>query len=455
MSKTVFASERPRWVRVLGSVFACALALVVAAPVSAQDSAYQFSITSATGEVSDTRDLNVRLTNVGDPLRGYSFGICNDSLISISDGDVVNGGTVNAADYLFHSVEYESGGWSVGALLDSQDDAVIDPGSNLDMYNATYLLLSEGTSTVEFCGTLGFPLVSVSVIVGDPPEDILPVTSSGTIDVIGDAAFKFSASNETGLYDPTDGISTLTATVTLLEDSDNVGFPNDTQGFKFGLAHDGAHLTPTDARVVGDVAALDGGSGPVFFGPNLDPTFGDGVTIGVVYYFDTPEFIQFDIEKPVIEIDYDSVPAALIDNTGGLETFLTFDAGLASPPVINAVVVDDDEVTDVALFRGIVTFVNGTGNRFRRGDVDGDGTAAPLLDSVALLLWTFSTGATPVCLDAADVDNDGAISAVVDATYLLNWAFGDGPPPPSPGGFSCGFDTDDDAVTCDAATDGC
>jgi hypothetical protein len=76
--------------------------------------------------------------------------------------------------------------------------------------------------------------------------------------------------------------------------------------------------------------------------------------------------------------------------------------------------------------------------RFRRGDVDGDG-AASITDPVLLLSYLFLGGEAPACPDAADADDSGVLD-LSDAIYDLGWQFLGGPEPPAPGPKVCGSD---------------
>ena len=79
--------------------------------------------------------------------------------------------------------------------------------------------------------------------------------------------------------------------------------------------------------------------------------------------------------------------------------------------------------------------------RFRRGDSNDDGVG-DISDAVHILLFLFSGGATPDCLEAADVDADGQHN-LTDAVYLLGHLFQGGPPPPAPGLVACGAATEE------------
>ncbi len=68
--------------------------------------------------------------------------------------------------------------------------------------------------------------------------------------------------------------------------------------------------------------------------------------------------------------------------------------------------------------------------RFIRGDADLSGRVN-IADPVMILVYLFSDGPAPACMDAAD-GNDVARVDIADAIYLLNYLFVNGPPPPPP-----------------------
>jgi hypothetical protein len=73
---------------------------------------------------------------------------------------------------------------------------------------------------------------------------------------------------------------------------------------------------------------------------------------------------------------------------------------------------------------------------FRRGDANGDGEVN-ISDPVNILLWRFSSGDEPDCLDAADV-NDDEKHDITDPIFLLLYLFQGERTPPEPGPESCG-----------------
>jgi len=93
------------------------------------------------------------------------------------------------------------------------------------------------------------------------------------------------------------------------------------------------------------------------------------------------------------------------------------------------------------------------GVRFVRGDGNSDG-AINLTDGVIPLLYLFTGGDAPACVDAADTNDTGAIE-ITDAIIIFSWLFSGGAAPvsPSPTGAAyqpgdCGEDETDDDAGC-------
>jgi hypothetical protein len=97
---------------------------------------------------------------------------------------------------------------------------------------------------------------------------------------------------------------------------------------------------------------------------------------------------------------------------------------------------------------------------FVRGDANSDG-AVNLTDGVIPLLFLFSGGAEPACMDAADANDTGAVE-ITDAIIIFSWLFTGGvapaaPSPLSPGytAAECGPDATEDGIGCDALAPTC
>ncbi len=92
------------------------------------------------------------------------------------------------------------------------------------------------------------------------------------------------------------------------------------------------------------------------------------------------------------------------------------------------------------------------GPKFKRGDVDADGTVN-IADGVALLNHLFGGGDAPTCADAADSSDAGG-ATITSAVFILNFLFSGGTSPPPPGHEECGVDPTEDELDC-ASYDGC
>lgn len=434
--------------RMLHSMLVLA-AVLSAGPLLAQDSDYLLRLSCGEGVPGDDVTLTLTYSGAGEPLQGYQWGICHDdALLDILPADIDRGAALASLDFLFEGIEvFPTGGWNIGVLFDVKTATVLEPGVELELYTATYALLAEGRALVEFCETLGDPLTTVRVIAS--AIEIEPVTVDGSIQIHdATAPFTYLAEDQTVAFDPEDGFATVAQQLRIVENPSHSGFPSDTQGFSMGLAHDPAVLTPSVPGAVGELADLNSGDGPSFFGPNLDPALGDGVTLGVIYQYFGGEFIEFDSAKEVVEIEYDVNSDLLIDNPFGLDTTLRWDDSLGNPPVRNHVVVDDLIVQGTRLSDACIRFRVPEGELFKRGDVDGNGSVIGLVDGIYLLAFGFSDGPSPPCFDAADVDDNGTAIALIDGIYLLTWAFSDGPSPPAPGPTVCGPDDSSDPLDC-------
>jgi hypothetical protein len=97
------------------------------------------------------------------------------------------------------------------------------------------------------------------------------------------------------------------------------------------------------------------------------------------------------------------------------------------------------------------------GEKFRRGDCDGDGQVRGVVtDAIFLLGFNFLGGTPPSCFAACDADGDGQVRGLVtDAIYILSFNFLGGPAPPSPFP-GCGPGNEkDQALGCAQSTGGC
>ena len=100
------------------------------------------------------------------------------------------------------------------------------------------------------------------------------------------------------------------------------------------------------------------------------------------------------------------------------------------------------------------------GARLVRGDSNSDGSIN-LTDGVIPLIFLFSGGAPPACMDSADANDTGNIE-ITDAIIIFSWLFTGGAPPapptPSSPGYpaeDCGIDDTEDGLGCETPTRVC
>ncbi|MCI0651667.1 MAG: hypothetical protein L0Z55_07275 [Planctomycetes bacterium] len=261
--------------------------------------------------------------------------------------------------------------------------------------------------------------------------------------------FTLTASSPTALYDPATGEAEFSVTVTLDEDVAAGFYPTEIYGFSLGLAHDGAVLAVLEFALGTGLQALNDGDGPDFCFSDLDPDDGaDGIWVSAIMSGTGSEYLTCGEPTELLVFDYEAVPAALLGNESGTTTQLSWSSTLGEPDIETSITDDASEYFP-ALENGTVSLAP-LGGGFLRGDADGSGVFASLLDAVFILNWQFNAGADPVCFDAADSDDNGAVQALVDALYLLAWAFSSGPPLPAPGPVVCGPDPTADALDCAA-----
>ncbi|MEM7262398.1 MAG: hypothetical protein AAF488_10450 [Planctomycetota bacterium] len=397
------------------------LALVLAAGSAYAGGGNAISISSGEAGIGGSVSLSVN-ADTADTVAGWSWGVGHDgaslSLVEAVDGATtltVNNG--NPPDFNQLNV-VGTDGWTVGVVISFIGTASLAPGAGYEMNVATYTndaLGAGATSDVCFTDLLGSPPVATVLVVSG--QSVTPDQSCGT--VTGAAADPFIYS-VTGAADVSIDAASTSAICSILDEASPA---RDTQGFSMGLANDGALLNPTGLTQLGELAALNGGSGPDFFGENL---LGSGWTVGVVYAFVGGSFIQFDVAKDVIEANYDIIGAP----ADGDVTDLTWSNDLGSPPVANVIVVDGQS-EDASLENGSINFVEITipSVTFLRGDANDD-SIVNIADGV-FVIGTLFYGYTATCAAALDANADG-LADLSDAMFIIDWRFLDGPAPSFP-----------------------
>lgn len=401
----------------------------------------------------DTVDVDFGLdTSDGDDLVGYSWGVCHsEDTLSLDEDNVVNGGTVDDIEFFFHSLSYYDEGWTVGSLF-SLSGFVLEPGDYSDMYAATYNVDADGDATIDFCGDLGSPTVALAVVVGS--DEIEPATDNGAFTVLAEddeecsvpaAGFNMAASDETIEYSVDTGAGSGATTISISEDEEADGYPNDTKGFQLGLVHDADYLEPTGVESAGALDDLNGGDGPDFLGDDLDPDDGTGVTVGVVFSFTGDADLAFDSDgSDVLTVSYDTNTETLAGDDTGATTTLAFSSELGDPVVEVGVVVGTD-LFGAATTGATITLDPSSLPSFIRGDANANGSIS-ILDPIFTAEAVYQDGAEITCMASADSNSDDKVDTG-DVLYTLQYIFtdGDAPESPFPG---CGIDEDVDEDMC-------
>ena len=120
------------------------------------------------------------------------------------------------------------------------------------------------------------------------------------------------------------------------------GALEDTKGFSFAYRHDDTLMevlgaNPYVPATVGELAAVNSNEGPDFIQGEV---FVDGFTIGVIYAFvDQSQVITFEVPKPMIEVEYATLPGALSGASGDVVSTIIPASDLGTPPTSTVVVI--------------------------------------------------------------------------------------------------------------------
>ena len=327
------------------------LALVVsftATGVNAQDTSFN----AASGSISLGGSGTVSLTmdNTGNVIAGWSLGICNDTAFltctaANSGADTETSKNGSAPD--FNQINVFADGATQGVVICFTGCASVGDVSGFELLTVDYSGDAEGSTTVDFCNTLGSPPVETVIVVNG--ASVAPTQNSGSIEVVGvpGPEYTYTAPSESVTFDGNTGIGAFTALITVSE-VDNSGqgapFPNPTQGFSMGLSNDASLLT---ALTVTETLPFSAD----FAESNI---LADGWTIGVVYSFTGGNTLAFDAPTDVVSVDYDTVAGGLQGSTDNVVTSLSWSNALGSPPVENVIVVAGASIAP-ALEDGTIT----------------------------------------------------------------------------------------------------
>ena len=254
------------------------------------------------------------------------------------------------------------------------------------------------------------------------------------------AGYRFVAPQVSGEFDELSGVGAVTAAISIGEETDNPGFPNETQGFSMSLAHDPGVLAAVALQSAPILAVMNGGSGPDFMSEALLP---GGFTVGIVYSFPGTDTLAFASDTEVLVVYYDTNAAAIAGSSVAVSSSLQWVSTIGTSTVENIVVVNGAGYL-ADLIDGTVTLDPVAPGGFNRGDCNVD-AGFDIADIIHLLDGLFGGGSFS-CASACDY-NDDALVNVADPIYGLTSLFSGGTPPAAPHGF-CGPDPTADALDC-------
>lgn len=255
--------------------------------------------------------------------------------------------------------------------------------------------------------------------------------------------FEFRLADATISFDDVTGAGNGSTTMSIIESSANNGYPNNVSGFSAGITYDDALVSVAGTAQAAPLAAVD----PDFFSAE---DVGGGITVGVVTSFLVDEFIQFVGDTAVVELQFDTVPAAFVGQTGPIVSDLFFEDDVhGAIPISGLVTVGASDSHSPIYSNGVLTFEAGAiDGQFIRSDANNDGLL-DIADPVAALGYLFTGGAVN-CVVALDSNDDNGVD-IADAVYSLSYLFSGGPIVPAPFP-ACGVDPTPGALTCDGPT---
>lgn len=160
---------------------------------SQEDDRYALRLTSGVGPQGTEQRVYVLLDIVSGTLgapsnvAGYSFGVCHDQAL-LALVNVLPGSDLKEAKngfppdfYVDDQTPQNGAGWTVGVIIDTLGVNTLDPGVDFELNEAFYDLIGpEGSVAVlEFCDTLGTPIVQTLITVANSGNAVTPVQESG------------------------------------------------------------------------------------------------------------------------------------------------------------------------------------------------------------------------------------------------------------------------------------
>ena len=307
-----------------------------------------------------------------------------------SDFTTLNGGTGPAfSDFTLDATGGAGTGVVLGLIYDFSfletltfdEDATI---ATIDFQTVSGGLVgdTDGATTVLDFDSVGTPAQPNIIAAGI--SEITPTLIDAIVDLTPQLPFEYalSTAGEFAVYDANTGNGAFSLTLSIEE----IGAPEVSKGlavdgFSASFTYDSSLITATGGSYLGDVAALDSGAGPEF--ESISVSTPGVVTVATIFDFAFLETVLFDVAKPAVEIDFETVPGPLAgDDEGVLLSFVFESSG--SPAIDNVVSTSGGgfrvaaPTANVGLFPTIFSYRFtgiGTGVAYRPSTGEGSGSA--------------------------------------------------------------------------------
>lgn len=179
------------------------------------------------------------------------------------------------------------------------------------------LLLDPDSGRITGAPTVDSPLAEYTV-----SADGECGPTSTTIQIRVSPRYTVSTPDANGSFDSTTGVGTLIQPITVIEDPLNPGFPHALNGFVLIVGHDPALLNPQSGGTLGtDVALLNGGLGPDFFGFQIGSS---SVVVSAIFSVSGADALVADLERSLATVQYSTVVGSFVGQMNPIVSMLSF-----------------------------------------------------------------------------------------------------------------------------------
>ena len=377
----------------------------------------------------------------GSDISGWSITLCHDpnscEFSSLSFGSALS--NLPSAPS-FHDVAPFSGGFTASCIIDSMGGVSIAPAADHALYIVEYDWLPNGPqfSEIEFCPTSpGAPGLDTAFYSGG--QEYSPITFNTFIfNGFFDPGLIYRIPRSVGSYDIDTGIGSVIVEPIIYPALFSL---TSVTGLSMGVAHDASLLQIDSIIATGDLAVLNGGTGPDLM---LVELLSNGWTVDITFGPTGTEVVDFPFTIDGLQAEYSTVPGGVpLGSCVGswlnfVETLGVFNEVNFSSFCCGSAVPEDDLVVLLPIT-----------STFQRGDCNSD-TTRNLADAIFNLAVLFSGGGPITCSDACDHNDDGSID-ISDPVYMLTFLFSGGPDCPAPN-LVCGSDPTSDGLDCASST---